>query len=198
MKILSHENPIDFFRRLKQESEEYWANTEINKTIYGFQIQKGTKWLPGLDSNQIAEYESEIGFGFPNTYKDFLLSMNGTDKETVNVYGNSGYSYAYGVGYYSYPRDLEIVKEQIKWIYDSFGVTAEDIETNEIPHIMPIVSHRFLVIDRHERNLVLSMYGDDVIPYSSSLQQFLIDDIFNNHQQETLTLDTLVKFWIHQ
>lgn len=118
----------EFFPWLKEESEKSWENLEINKIIYGFQLQKGTKWLRGLTDEQIADYEKEVGFAFPEIYKMYLKCMNGTDKETINVYGESGEPYKYGVGYYSYPRDIKIVKENIDWICEEFKTTQQELD----------------------------------------------------------------------
>jgi hypothetical protein len=192
-------NLNEFFHWLKKESEKQWENIEINKVIYGFQLQKGTKWLPGLTDAQITEYEKLLGFGFPEIYKMFLKCMNGMDKETINVYGESGESYKYGVGYYSYPRDINTVKENIDWICKEFKTTQQELDKKEIPHIVPIVSHRFLVMDRCETNPVLSMYGNDVVPYADSLNNFLFYSIFSEFgesgQQPNLP-NLKVKFWL--
>ena len=32
------------FANIKEISEKYWENIAINNKIYGYQIQKGTKW----------------------------------------------------------------------------------------------------------------------------------------------------------
>jgi hypothetical protein len=193
-------NPDEFFPWLKKASEEHWGSVEINRGIFGFQIQRGAKWLPGLSGEEIADYEKEIGFSFPEIYKLYLKNMNGTDKPNVNVYGECGEPYRYAPGYYSYPRDLVAVKDTIRWIYDDFGVTPEFIEENQIPHIMPIVGHRFLVVDRCVGNPVLSMYGRDSIFYAPSLESFLVGDIFKG---DGITIiadesDVGVKFWLDE
>ena len=196
--IIAPKNPDKFFPWLKENSERYWQTVEINGGIYGFQIQKGTKWLPGLSEQEVAEYEKEMGFSFPEVYKLFLKHMNGTDIPTINIYGQSGEPYQYAFGYYSYPRDLSTVKEQIEWIYEEFGVTPEFIDKNRIPRIMPIVGHRFLVMDHCAGAPVLSMYGRDTIYYGRSLESFLIDDIFEGGRI-MISADTApveVKFWL--
>jgi hypothetical protein len=191
-------NPNEFFPWLKMSSEEHWDSIEINRGIFGFQIQKGTKWLPGLSDEEITEYEREIGFSFPDIYKLYLRHMNGTDKPTINVYGERGEPYRYASGYYSYPRDLDAVKDTIKWIHDDFGVTPDFIEEHKIPRIMPIVSHRCLVIDRCAENPVLSMYGRDSIFYASSLESFLVNDIFKGDRIIIVVNEPAVevKFWL--
>ncbi len=172
----------EFFLWLKKRSEEYWESVEIKRNVFGFQIQRGTKWLHGLTSSDIAEYEREIGFSFSENYKIYLRHMNGTDTPTINVYGLCGEPYRYSPGYYSYPRDLEAVKDKIKWIHEEFGVTPELIEEKQIPRIMPLVSHRFLVVDRCAENPILSIQGRDSIFFASSLESFLVNDIFRGDE----------------
>lgn len=210
-KLLSAQELGTFFAWLKKASEQYWEGIELNQTIYGFQIQKGTKWLPGLGDSDIKEYERIMGFTFPEVYKLFLKQMNGTDKSTINIYGECGEPYRYDAGFYSYPRDLEIVKAKIGWILDAFKIAPENIDQRQVPHIMPIFGHRFLVMDRCEGNPVLSMYEDDVILYATSLPQLLVTEIFregdsmkliaSNKKIEQLYMRKLpgkfkVKFWL--
>ncbi len=174
----------EFFIWLNKNSEAYWKITDINRSIYGFQIQQGTKWLKGLKASEISEYERIMGFKFPEVFKLFLKHMNGTDKPTINIYAESGEPYRYSVGFLSYPRDLEVVKAQIAWILESFQITPEAVEQQDIPHIIPIIGHRFLVMDRCEITAVLSMYEDDVILYAPSLPRFLVSEIFHEGNPE--------------
>jgi|SRR5688572_18621104 hypothetical protein len=39
---------IEFFEAVRRLSEEHWAAMDINKRVYGFQIQRNTKWRIGL------------------------------------------------------------------------------------------------------------------------------------------------------
>ena len=190
-----HENPNVFFAWLKKMSEKVWENAELKQGVFGFQTQRGTKWLEGLTENEIQDYESELGFDFPEIYKFYLRNMNGTDKSAVNIYGN-GETTAYAPNFYSFPRDLEAVKDRIKWIYDEFFVDEEEVKREKIPHIIPIVSHRFLIADNCAENPVLSMYGRDVIVYAPNLQKFLIADIFENHSIVKTDLNYEIKLWL--
>jgi hypothetical protein len=189
-------DPQQFFPWLKVASEQVWVQALIHHHIYGFQIQPGTCWLPGLTEHEIGHYEAELGFAFPTIYKLFLKQMNGTDKFAVNVYGESGTPYAYAPAYYSYPRDIAIVRDYIDWVYKEFDITPEDVDQQQIPHILPITGHRFLVMDRGETHAVLSMYGRDTIIYAPSLQAFLVNDIFDNHSFEVPDSAINVRFWL--
>ncbi len=190
-------DPASFFVWLKRASEAFWETVKLDGRIYGFQIQQGTKWNPGLTTQEIVEYEHNIGFKFPEVFKQYLRVMNGTDKKTINIYGNSGEPHAFGTGFYSYPRDMEEIKSMIAWIYEENDVSEPEVVAERIPHIMPIVSHRFLVIDNCDSNPILSMYGNDIILYATSLQHFLTSDVFNSHGVAVEHDDEVrVDFWL--
>lgn len=70
------------------------------------------------------------------------------------------------------------MKDKMQWIYDSFEIKKEDVDGENIPFIIPLMGHRFLIADKEGLNPVFSMYGDDVIIYNVDLKEFLIEDIF--------------------
>ncbi len=191
------ENPNVFFSWLKKLSEKVWENIEPREGIFGFQTQNGTKWIEGLSEEEIEEYESELGFVFPEIYKSYLRNMNGTYIPAINIFGY-GESIAYSPYYYSFPRDLEVVKDRIHWIYKEFLVNEEEVKRENIPHIIPIVSHRFLIADNCVENPVLSMHGRDSILYAPNLQSFLAADIFRNHSIIPTDSEFQIKFWLDE
>ena len=190
------EDTDKFFLWLKKESEKFWKTVSIDDSIFGFQIQKGTRWIRGLSEKEISDYEKSLGFPFPEAYKKYLRCMNGTDKETINVYGRSGEPYRYGPGFYSYPRDLDIIKTRIECNYRDFGTIAEKAEQEDIPHLIPIVSHRFLVADRCKANPVISIQGTDSILYSDSLESFLYYHVFEEKRSQPNLSRIKVRFWL--
>ncbi len=188
--------PEKFFPWLKQQSERAWETIPLKDEVYGFQIQAGTKWNPGLTIAQIAQYEADMGFPFPEIFKQYLRVMNGTGMDTINIYGRCGEPPRNAPGFYAYPKDLAKVREMIQWIYDEGQITPAQVEAETIPHIMPIIGHRFLVVDRCPTNPMLSMHGDDIIVYSHNLMNFLVDEIFYNSRQDPRPPDLeSVKFW---
>ncbi len=202
---MSNSENVEFFTWFKHKSEQHWRTIVVDRGIYGFQIQPGTKWRPGLSPADIARFEQQIGFKFPPIYRDYLRCMNGTDTPMVNVYGDSGHPHAYDTGYYSYPRDLEQIKDRIAWIYEAFDIDEDYVRAHHVPHIMPIVSHRFLIIDNCPTHPVLSMYGTDVIVYAGCLKTFLTDEIAHPRQRLNNTTtegeagsSIVVPYWLEQ
>jgi len=164
------------FTNIKEISEKYWENITINNKIYGYQIQKGTKWKKGLSINQLEEYQNIMGFEFPEILKDFYTIMNGIDKEQVNIYGNSGYKYSYSKEFYSFPDDIKNIKKIIKLIYNENNINEDEMIKNNISRIFPIFSHRFILID-HKEYPILSMNGKDIILYANNIIDLLYMDL---------------------
>lgn len=95
-----------------------WSHATINTNIYGFQFQRGTRWLPGLSEEQLAEFELAVDAKFPQDFRKMLGAINGTDLPTLNLYGNTQ-APRESVGVYSYPRHLHLVRERINALGDN-------------------------------------------------------------------------------
>ena len=137
--------PVDgaFLTAFKRKTESLWQSIQIDPTIYGFQMQRGTRWLPGLDEGEIAGYQADLGVQFPLEFKRMLSVMNGTDLPTVNVYGSCGEPHRSSVGVYSYPRDLSTVKRLMHEIHqDRAEITAvlleQEFKLEEYSGLVPV------------------------------------------------------------
>ena len=93
---------------MKSNSTNYYSGIKFS------QNQSGKK---GLSEEQLQEFEKVMGFEFPLPLRNFYLTMNGLDKPCINVYGNSGEDAAFQPIFYSFPDDLDLIKENIDWIY---------------------------------------------------------------------------------
>jgi hypothetical protein len=62
----------NFLTEFKRATEKKWNSTSLDPKIYGFQIQQGTRWNPGLSEEKIAEYENFTGARFPHDFRNFL------------------------------------------------------------------------------------------------------------------------------
>jgi hypothetical protein len=190
-----HQNPHVFFPWLKKLSEKVWENIELKQGVFGFQIQKGTKWNSGLTEDEIEDFEKELGLSFPEIYKFYLRYLNGTDKDFKNIYGN-GMTEAFAPGFYSFPRDLDIIKDRINIVYKDFLVHENFVRSGAIPRIIPIVSHRFLIVDGCAKNPVLSIHQRDAMLYAPTLESFLVADIFENSSPVAIDESEFqVDFW---
>ena len=168
-----------FFIDFKRKTETLWSQIEINESVYGFQIQRGTRWHPGLTENQIAEYENIVQARFPDDFRQMLSVMNGTDLPTLNIYGSSGIPYSTYVGVYSYPRDLQIIKDLISKTNEVRSEIEEILSEQEYnleadAALIPIYSHRYIVCESSTRlSTILSIYGTDAIVYGEALANYL-------------------------
>jgi SMI1/KNR4 family protein SUKH-1 len=170
-----------FLAWFKAATEAKWHDSSINPVIYGYQFVPGTRWNSGLSDAELREYERALGTRFPNDFRAFLRAMNGTDLDTVNIYGSSGEPMRRSVGVYSYPRDIEIVRRSIGHIAPHRDEICEDLASQgyDLPpgaRLVPIYGHRFVVCGPDpESSVVLSIVVDgvDVIVYGRSLQDYL-------------------------
>jgi len=171
----------DFLADFKRATEQLWSERSINPTAYGFQFQRGTRWNPGLSDNKIAEYESALGVRFPGDFRAFLGAMNGTDIPTLNVYGNCGEPHRTSVGVYSYPRDLDGVKQRIEDVRESRNEITADLGSQGFDllseaALVPIYGHRYVVCTSNsDQSVVLSVvvHDTDAIVYGASLKEYL-------------------------
>src|SRR5712671_2356649 len=170
----------NFLAQFKRLTEKEWSEQSIDPHIYGFQFQRGTRWNPGLSEKEIAEYESAVAVRFPNDFRAFLRAMNGTDLPTLNVYGYCGEPQRQSVGIYSYPRDIEIIRQRIDdvrgWraeLTTTLGDEGFDLADDE--SLVPIYGHRYIVCTSDlNSSVVLSIAGGaDAIVYGRSLEEYL-------------------------
>src|SRR5579863_494617 len=117
----------DFLAEFKRATEQMWSERSIDPDAYGFQFQRGTRWNPGLSDDKITEYDNVLGVRFPTDFRAFLRVTNGTDIPTLNVYGYCGEPHRTSVGVYSYPKDLEMVKQRIEDVRESRNEITSDL-----------------------------------------------------------------------
>ncbi len=179
MKLKKPDDSTTFFEDLKVKSESYWAETELDPNIYGFQIQKNTKWKKGLSEEEIEAFQKVIDIKFQEGLKNFYRVMKGVDRPSINIYGSSGEETRYEQRFYSFPEDVEKITQMLDWIYDANGISKSNLEETEISKIFPIYAHRFVLTDTKE-NTVLSMYGDDIIFWADNISKSMCVDLFDN------------------
>jgi hypothetical protein len=175
--------PLDneFLNEFKRITEAKWDSQSLDPAIYGFQFVPGTRWNPGLSADAINEYQNVLGIKFPNDFKVLLAALNGTRPATLNIYGNSGNPPRQSVGVYSYPRDMNIIRERIGDIDENrSAITVNLLEQGfhlaQAARLVPIFAHRYLVSTADpESSVVLSIVVNsvDAIVYANSLREYL-------------------------
>lgn len=140
-------NVRDFMLWFKTQSEEYFATIEIEKEAAGSQHQQGTKWKPGLTTQELIDFQNDLGFQFPEELIEFYKLMNGTMMPGVNIYSNQGLPYTYTPNYFSYPEHLPLIKKLIQKRLDVNSLTIQKMKEHKIPFIFPVADFYFIVID---------------------------------------------------
>jgi hypothetical protein len=193
------EDTIEFFKFFKEFSEEAWKTAELNPDVYGFQIQKNSKWNKGLSEDELEKFQQELNIKFPESLKNFYRVMNGLNLSGINIHGSSNEEPSYQSTFYSYPNDLDLIKDYIKWIFEANKINEEFLKKNEVSKIFPVHSHRFILTE-NVINQILSMYGNDIIYYADNISQLLMKDLFGEIYYRTKKINsyqnTEVKFWL--
>ncbi|WP_379968156.1 SMI1/KNR4 family protein [Epilithonimonas sp. UC225_85] len=173
------DNSLESFELIKQKSEAHWLKKELD-VCWGYQIQKGTTWRKGLSEKELEDFQNLINIKFPQSLKNFYLTMNGLDKLGINVNGGEEKPTFYPT-FYSYPEDIAIIKEQIEI---AFSYNSQELAKNT--KIFPYFGHRFLDFTENEK--VLSIYYDDIIYWSENLAKGIAKDIFPTLASASVTL----------
>ncbi len=171
------ENTVEYFEQIKLISEKFWKQIKLDRTLFAFQIQPNSKWKKGLTEEELNQFENEMGFKFPVALRTFYKCMNGLDKKAINIYGDSGEPSEYSPVFYSYPDDLELIKEKIDTIYKANKTDLIKLAKAKASRIFPIYGHRFMLIDEPGQP-ILSMMNRDIIFYVETLSKLLAIEIF--------------------
>jgi hypothetical protein len=94
--------------------------------------------------------------------------MNGVDKESVNIFRDSGCAYTYSKMLYGYPEDLGLMEDLVQSICDENYIERDTMKEKNISRIFPVYGHYFILID-HPLHPVLSMYGQEIFFHSNNL-----------------------------
>jgi hypothetical protein len=197
--LLPPDDSLSFFEDFKRASEFYWETVTLNREIYGYQIQPGSKWKTGLSDNELIKFENIVGFSFPASLKNFYKVMNGLDRPCINI---SGEKPVFESKFYSFTDDLDLIAEMIESIYKRNKISHNEILKSGISRIFPIFAHRFMLIDV-PGNPTLSMWGDDIIYWADNVSKLLIKDVFDRLLSATdyknlTAYQPEIKFWLDE
>lgn len=182
-------NSLAFFEYLKVETEAKWAQLELNDPYVS--VNPGTKWLPGLSEEELQAFEKEMGFPFSEPLRNFYRTMNGVDRPFIYTYDDG--SITEDNRFYSYPRDIDRIRDKIEWVYDACRITPAIVKARGISRIFPVWSHRFMMTDE-PGHPILSMHGNDIIFYAFTLAELCRKDLVSTHGVRRHGEPT-VRFW---
>jgi len=172
------EHTVMNWKEFKVKSEDKFRNLKI-ENCWGFQIQPGTTWNPGLNKYEIEALEKLFGFEFPFDYKDMLLTINGFDRDQIAIDPDGKEANEFGRRMYKYPEDHETtfslrqeIKDNINYVNEELQLSGFD--TEKVVGFVPLYSHRAMAVFTDKSlSLVISIHqGDDVIVYSNSLMDY--------------------------
>jgi len=181
---------ISSFQFIKKESERFWEKVDL-EVCWGFQIQEGSKWKKGLSETELEDFQKKLRISFPESLKNYYRTMNGLDKPGLN--NNGGEEIEFGTTFYSYPDDIDKIKSQIEWIMQDNSVSDDTINSQNIPSIIPYLGHRFLILDNEE--VILSMFGNDIIIWAETLSKGISKDIFSINSKIEIKNINMNSFW---
>lgn len=176
------------FEEIRRRTEANWADAVVSPGISGFQFQPGTRWNPGLSSDEIDAYERALGVRFPASFRCMLGVMNGTDRPTINVYASTGHPVRQGPGVYAWPRDLATVREMMRYVREDRAGIAQVLAQQGFrlapdAELVRVFSHRYLVCGPDAQDgPVLSIVGTDAIVYGRTLAEYLQAEFYDDDQ----------------
>ena len=166
------------WKEFKIKSENKFKDLEIRR-CWGFQIQPGTTWNPGLREPEIEALEKMFEFEFPIDYRDMLFTMNGLDRDEIGIDPEGKEADEFGRRMYKYPEDFKStfalrqeIKEHMKYVNKALQASGFDI--SKVVGFVPLYGHRVLTVftDKSLSPVISIHQGDDVIVYGNSLMDY--------------------------
>lgn len=172
-------------RKTLAKIEKRWKSACVDPNTFGFQIQEGTKWLPGLSDIEIETFSEEANLVLPRHFREYLSLANGTDKQLLDVRGGDGRPHQYGHGVFSFPKDLPEMAIQRSRVEEYYSVVEEVLDNSklrfgEIKGVVPLFGHRSLVVQEDtESSVVISAMGQDIIIYGENIETYFKNEFLS-------------------
>ncbi|MFT3822978.1 MAG: SMI1/KNR4 family protein [Chitinophagaceae bacterium] len=194
---------LDFFVTLKNMTEKYWRICYPDDSMYGLQVQHGTRWCRGLTDDEIGGLEHLLGQRLPSTLRYFYQTMNGLSLPGIDVHASDGRDPSYATYFYSYPEHLTAIQNAIAMAYTTMGLKYEAFfPQKDLPAIFPITYGHFVLTDEPACP-VLSIKQGHVLYCADSLCKFLVteclgDVLENVEDYENEVAPISVKLWLEE
>ena len=171
------------WEEFKAWSETLFKDRQLEK-CWGYQIQPGTKWNPGLSPSQIHDLEKVFGFEFPDEYKRMLSALNGFDRDKIAIDPDQVEASEFSRQCYQYPENLDNVQWLITEIaehidYVKEALSSAGFEAENVIGFVPLYAHRALAVfkDKSLTPVISIHQGTDVIVYGKSLMEYWLREL---------------------
>ena len=176
------------WKQIKARTERQFESTVIHQNVWGYQIQKNTRWNPGLNQIEIKALENLFKLRFPTDYTEMLSHINGFDTPQISIDPDGLREDQFTNQCYQYPKDYETSKWLVNEVQQNLSYAYQALEeagfdTADIEGFIPLYSHRALVVFKNKAlSPVLSIWGKDIILYGKSLSDYWCNE-FNIENQ---------------
>jgi hypothetical protein len=162
----------------KNKTEQIWSNQDPNPRVWGYQIQRNTKWLPGYNKEEITEIEKILHTTLPDDISTLLSYTKGLDKPQININVDNRLSNSWhlSLDYLpdNYSKDLKHLE-----IEGSLDQLKTEFNLQNY-HLVPIYSHRYVVTNETgDVYKVFSIWGTDIIVYGDNVWDYLEKEFLN-------------------
>lgn len=140
------DNLKEFMHWYKHQSEQYFSTLKID--IEPLQTQQEIKWRPGLTEHELAVFQQELGFDFPEEIIEWYRTMNGTNLPVLHILDEGDDKYYPACFQFFYPEHLPKIKQLIQERLAISGLNPEQMSKESIPFIFPVGDYEFMVIDK--------------------------------------------------
>jgi hypothetical protein len=198
-----------FLRWFQEQTEETWRTyptrtfeSYVAARVGGIDWQQGTRWLGGLDEQEIVSSEQRYQVHFPPDYRLFLQMLHSVDRPMVGAGFADGNTMVPRTtpSFYNWQTNTTSIQAAYEWlvrglVFDvqrndlwlpSWGAkpsTLEKQETrvrdlvNAAPKLIPVFSHRYLLAEPCEAgNPVFSIYQSDMVIYGEDLHSYFLKE----------------------
>lgn len=199
-----------FLRWFQERTEETWQKYQTRTlesfaTWRGSDWQQGTRWLGGLDEQEIVTIEQQYQLHFPPDYRLFLQMLHSVDRPMVGArYTRSNtMESCTSPSLYNWQTDTTSLQAAYEWLVHGlvFAVERSDLWlpgwgtkpgtlekqearvrdlVNAAPKLIPVFGHRYLLAEPCEAgNPVFSIYQSDMIIYGEDLYSYFLHEFWD-------------------
>lgn len=198
-----------FLRWFQEQTEETWQKYQtrtfesfVASRAGGSGWQQGTRWLGGLDEQEIVSIEQRYQMHFPPDYRLFLQILHSVDRPMVGARFTDGNTMVPHTtpSFYNWQTDTTSIQAAYEWLVHGlvfevqhndlwlpgWGAKPSTLEkqeaqvrdlVNAAPKLLPVFSHRYLLAEPCEAgNPVFSIYQSDMVIYGEDLHSYFLHE----------------------